>query len=283
MIDIEKAKEIANAFIDALSIEVFGPDQRLIYMDFPIKAVEEGWIFWHYPEVYMVLDAADGARISAKSPFMVCRQNGQVIVPGDDSELARFLQNECEKEPPKPEPAEKKEFLLYHILNYDVMLARITGEPAPQHLRAKVEKIYLARKGLKYSMLGKEIEFVGAPPSWGFMPLKTGDRGIVFVGKTQGSLYEDFCLGHMWIEEIEGEAYASFRVEKMWERSDLSDEFSRQARPDPKRSYASAVPFKIVENYLIELISKHIQSDAQPEQIRFHRIRAFIRWVVKHF
>jgi hypothetical protein len=144
-------------------------------------------------------------------------------------------------------------FLLNKVESYDLALVKIVGVPGPQVLRAFVEKIYTAKKGMSLNFLGKEIDFVSSPGHWGNVALNVGDRAIVFLKSITGQLYEDPWKGHLILEDIDGVTYASFQERELWLRDEVPDTIRINSRQDPLRSYATAIRFDIFEKYLTYL------------------------------
>jgi hypothetical protein len=139
----------------------------------------------------------------------------------------------------------------------DLILIRVVGSPRPQVLRAKVDKIYSARKGVSADCLGAEIEFIGAPGHWGQETLEIGEKALVFVTEIfSGKLYEYAWRGHMVVEEIDGSSYASFQSPELWANENVPPEIRSNSRQDPRRSYRTAILFDVVETYLQNLIRK---------------------------
>lgn len=143
-------------------------------------------------------------------------------------------------------------FLMNKVTENDAVLLKIISQPEPQHLRAKILKIYSSRYGLAGKRVGDEIEFVHGPSSWGNTAVKVGETAVVFVRPISGLLYEDAWRGHMVVEEIDGVPHAIFPHLK--ESADPASPASR-AIQDPKRSFARAIAFDDLENHLRSLIA----------------------------
>ena len=135
------------------------------------------------------------------------------------------------------------------------MLAEIIRSPRPQWFWARVERVYSARRGLAPGCEGKEIEFVGAPNHWGAAPLTVGDRALVFVRFISGRLYAEAWRGHMVVEEVAGAAHAVFPHRELWLSEEVPEPVRSAARQDPRRPYASVIPFVVVEGYLQSLLA----------------------------
>lgn len=145
-------------------------------------------------------------------------------------------------------------FLLDKTRNHDVIIIRILRSLGNQLLVGSVEDIYSARKGIKWSDLGSEIEFICSPGTWGDVALVVGDRAILFVSLISGKLYEDAWRGHMLIEEIEKDNYVIFPHRELWLNEDVPAEIRAGAREDPRRPYATAIRFDAMDSYLRNLL-----------------------------
>ncbi|MFP5390201.1 MAG: hypothetical protein ACLGI6_01450 [Gammaproteobacteria bacterium] len=144
--------------------------------------------------------------------------------------------------------------LLFHkTRDRDAVLVTIVATLKPPALRAKVLKIYSARRGVTSDMLGREIEFDHGPNSWGNVEMRLGETGIVFLSSWSGRLTEDPWRGHMVVEDIDGAPHAIFpHMAPVAHTNGLY----HLSRPDPKRSYARAVPLDATEKYMRELIAE---------------------------
>lgn len=145
-------------------------------------------------------------------------------------------------------------FLFDKIAKYDLVVARVIESLGSQMLRAELEHIYSASHGMGNYEIGTEFEFVRSPGHWGDVPLKIGDRAFLFVGFVSGHLYEDAWRGHMVIEKIDGEPHAIFQFKELWLSQDVPSLIRENSRQDPKRPYASAIRFDVIESYLRGLI-----------------------------
>ncbi|MFP5390200.1 MAG: hypothetical protein ACLGI6_01445 [Gammaproteobacteria bacterium] len=145
-----------------------------------------------------------------------------------------------------------KPILYNKAADRDAVVLTVIAVTQPCTLRAKILKIYSARKGVNLDMLGREIEFVHGPNTYGNVEMKPGETGIVFLAGLRDRLYEDPWRGHMLVEDIDGEPHAIFPHMTPVTRTDGLYHLSR---PDPKRSYARAVRFDLTESYLRELIA----------------------------
>ncbi|APC15421.1 hypothetical protein BLL42_06655 [Pseudomonas frederiksbergensis] len=145
-------------------------------------------------------------------------------------------------------------FLFDKVARHDLVLVNVVDAPRPQILRAKVERIYTTGKGIDSASLGSEIEFVRSGGSWGDVALAVGDKALLFVKLISGKLYEDAWHGHMVVEEIEGDLYAIFQHKELWLSEDVPSSIRECSRQDPKRPYATAIRFDIMETYLLSLI-----------------------------
>lgn len=150
-----------------------------------------------------------------------------------------------------------KRFLWDKVADYDLVMVEVLGEPAPQTFRARVRRIYSARKGVNAASLGAEIEFVGCPPHWGQVELKVGETALVFLGNSSsGRLYEHPWRGHLVVEQIDGGAYAIYLHKALWLADSVPPSLSACMRQDPKRPNASAVQLDALEAYLTGLIEQ---------------------------
>lgn len=149
-----------------------------------------------------------------------------------------------------------REFLLDRIKNYDAVFARVDERLAGQHFIINVERVYSNRQGGESVRAGVDIEMVSAPPVFGSPTLEVGDRAIIFIKPHLDVFYEHSWLGHFLIEEIDGRLYAIYKVENMWNRSDIPMEIRNASRPDPKRPHSSAIKLDALEGYLIMAISR---------------------------
>ena len=145
-------------------------------------------------------------------------------------------------------------FLSDKVATHDIVLVKVLCSPRPQVLRAKVARIYSAKKGMAANCLGSEIEFVQSPGHWGDVGLAVGDQALLFVRSISGQLYEDAWRGHMVVEEIEGNLYAIFQFKELWLNEDVPSSIRENSRQDPKRPYATAIRFDALESYLLGLI-----------------------------
>ncbi|MGO4502608.1 MULTISPECIES: hypothetical protein [unclassified Dyella] len=138
----------------------------------------------------------------------------------------------------------------------DLVMVKVVGAPKPQTFRAKVQRIYAARKGIQVTDLGAEIEFVGSPNHWGQVALALGDEALLFVRSVSGRLYEDSWHGHMVLERIDGILYAIYQKRELWLGESVPASIKSCARQDPERPYATAICFDALEDYLTSLITK---------------------------
>ncbi|AXW63844.1 hypothetical protein CJO94_18680 (plasmid) [Ralstonia solanacearum] len=147
-------------------------------------------------------------------------------------------------------------FLSDKVASCDLVMAKIVDSPRQQSFRARVTRVYAARKGVDTGVLGTEIEFVGGPPHWGQVSLAVGDTALVFLKSISGLLYEDAWRGHMLVEQIGDEVYAIFQHRELWLSTDVPLSIRNFSRQDPKRPYASAVRLDVLEAYLLALIEQ---------------------------
>jgi hypothetical protein len=145
-------------------------------------------------------------------------------------------------------------FLSGKVESRDLILLRVVGSPSPQVLRAKVERIYSARKGIDRKCLGKEIEFVRSPGNWGDVALEVGERALVFISGISDNLYEDAWRGHLIVEEVNGNLFAIYQHKELWLCEGVPEIIRACSSQDAKRPYATAIQFEALENYLIDLI-----------------------------
>lgn len=64
-----------------------------------------------------------------------------------------------------------QDFLVSKVKKHDVIVARVISSPEPQVLRAIVVEILSTQKGIDLSALGREIDFVCSPGTWGGCPI----------------------------------------------------------------------------------------------------------------
>lgn len=146
-------------------------------------------------------------------------------------------------------------FLSGKVKTHDLVKVNVIDSPASQVLRATVERIYSARRGIDPRCLGREIEFTRSPGHWGDVSLSIGERALVFVASIAGRLYEDPWHGHMVVDEIDGRQYASFPGRELWLRDDVPASLRAYSKQDPKRPYATAIRLDAMEAYLVKLIA----------------------------
>lgn len=152
----------------------------------------------------------------------------------------------------------RQAFFFDKAAQHDLVLARIIGAPRPQTLRAKLERVYSARKGVA-GKAGDEVEFVQGGGTWGGGDqLAVGERALIFLTSISGRLYEDTSQGHLLVEEIEGAPYAIFEFRELWlcQDEDMPTLIKDNASQDPKRPYATAIRFEAMETYLVGLIQQ---------------------------
>lgn len=147
-------------------------------------------------------------------------------------------------------------FLSAKVAGYDLVMIKVFSSTPPQYFRARVGRVYTARKGVDAGWLGSEIQFVGAPSNWGQVPLAVGDSALLFIKFISGQLYEDSWRGHMVVEEIDGDLYAIFQHRELWLSKDVPSSIRDCSRQDPKRPYATAIRFDAIEAYLLALIEQ---------------------------
>jgi hypothetical protein len=148
-------------------------------------------------------------------------------------------------------------FLSQMVAQNDLVMVKVMGSPRPQTFRALLKRVYTARKGIDASWLGSEIEFVGCPAHWGQVPLAVGDTALLFVKKLSNSgLYEAPWLGHMLVEEVDGDSYAIRHQRELWLSDGVPASIRDHSRQDPKRSNATAIRFDALEAHLLALIEQ---------------------------
>jgi hypothetical protein len=124
-------------------------------------------------------------------------------------------------------------FLFDSVQKCDVVRLHVVGSPGQQKLRAKLLRIYSARRGVDLSWLDTEIEFVGGPPHWGAALLEVGEDAVVFIRSINGRLYEVAWNGHMAVGPIDGEEYAIYPHRELWLSNTLPESIRTHSRPDP--------------------------------------------------
>jgi hypothetical protein len=156
-------------------------------------------------------------------------------------------------------------FLSDHVAYNDLVMVKVVDKPRPQTYRARIERIYTARRGIDPKWLGEEIEYVGGT-GWGEAPLAVGDTGQLFVRKLHnGRFYEAASHGHMVVEETDGNLYAIFQRRELWLFDDVPSSIKDHSRQDPRRPYATAVRFDALETYLLALIEQ-VDTDGPPRR-----------------
>ncbi|KAB8053541.1 hypothetical protein GCN74_25270 [Janthinobacterium sp. FT14W] len=150
-------------------------------------------------------------------------------------------------------------FLAEKVENHDLVLLHVVSSPRPQVLRATIQRIYSAKRGIDQRYIGKEIEFVRSPGNWGDVALEVGERALVFISMVSDRFYEDTWRGHMIIEEIQGDLFAIYQHRELWLCEEVPEAIRACSQQDPKRPYATAILFGILEAYLIELIENSQQ------------------------
>ncbi|WP_459204279.1 hypothetical protein ACQVRV_24280 (plasmid) [Ralstonia pseudosolanacearum] len=156
----------------------------------------------------------------------------------------------------RTEMSNVKSFLSDKVANCDLVMVEIVESPQPQSFRARVKRVYTARKGVDAGSLGSELEFVGGPAHWGQASLAVGDTALVFLKAISGRLYEEAWRGHMVVEQIDGDAYAVFQHRELWLSQAVPASLRYCSRQDPNRSYASVVRLDVLETYLLALIEQ---------------------------
>lgn len=149
----------------------------------------------------------------------------------------------------------EKGFMADKAASHDAALVRILSAPAPQHLRARLVKLYSARKGLQGHAADAEIEFVHAASSWGNTPLAPGELAVVFLDTISGRLYEAPWNGHLLVEDVGGRPHAIYKHKELWLDEAFPPAIRAHACQDPARPYASAIEFAAFETYLRGLIA----------------------------
>lgn len=140
--------------------------------------------------------------------------------------------------------------------SHDAALVRILSAPAPQQLRARLLKVYSARKGLQRYGPDAEIEFIHAGSSWGNTPMAPGELAIVFLDTISGLLYEAPWNGHLLVEDVGGRPHAIYKHKELWLDEAFPPAIRAHACQDPARPYASAIEFDTFETYLRGLIAR---------------------------
>jgi hypothetical protein len=151
----------------------------------------------------------------------------------------------------------QSDFLLDKVLRHDLVFVHVTGAPRPQVLRAKIGRIYSTGEGIVRSFLNSEVEFIRSGGAWGDVALKVGEQALLFVKSISGKLYEDPRHGHMAVEDIEGDLYAIYPRKELWLSDDVPTLIRGSSRQDPKRLYATAIRFDVMEEYLLGLVERY--------------------------
>lgn len=139
------------------------------------------------------------------------------------------------------------------------MIVRVLQESGPQRLRARIERVLSAGRAIAPDSGASEIDFVRSPGHMGDMTLDVGDRALVFMTRIGGQLYEAPWRGHMVLEDIDGRTYAIFQTRELWCSAEVPIAIRDHSRPDPKRPYASAIRWDVLEAYLGGLIERRPQ------------------------
>lgn len=147
-----------------------------------------------------------------------------------------------------------EKFLAAKAAANDAVLLHVLQVSKAQHLRAKVLAVYTARKGIKPQMRGRDIEFVHASSAWGNKPLQPGQTALVFLSEISGRLYEDSWNGHLLVDEIDGEPYASYRFPGLWLSENLPAALRQHTREDPRRPQCSAIRLQALADYVMKEI-----------------------------
>jgi hypothetical protein len=59
------------------------------------------------------------------------------------------------------------------------------------------------------------------------------------------------------VEDIEGDLYAIYPRKELWLSDDVPTLIRESSRQDPKRSYATAIRFDVMEEYLLGLVERY--------------------------
>lgn len=148
------------------------------------------------------------------------------------------------------------------VRSYDLVFVSVLESPRPCVLRAKVERIYSCRHGIKREDLGSEIEFYSGPATWGNSPLQVGERALLFIKKRSGIFNEYPWHGHMIWEKTDGEHYVSVHCPDLGLRGDLPAAVKAASHQHPTRRNYSLVKFDVLEDYLEELI-RSVERDCE--------------------
>jgi hypothetical protein len=151
----------------------------------------------------------------------------------------------------------EKDYFYEKVCRSDLVLVDVVSSPKKQLLSAKVSRVYSTGFGVVPGMLGAEVEFMTSP-GWGNPELNVGDRAIVFLRKHSGGFWQDNWWGHFLLEEIDGGRYGVFEVENLWLQENIPSEVRACTVQDPKRAWASAIRFDVLEEYLEALVNKRV-------------------------
>lgn len=118
------------------------------------------------------------------------------------------------------------------------------------NMRARVEAVYSTRHGLSDRDLGRTIQFLGQPTTWGNLALRDGERAVIFLRSHDGGLGEYPSNGHCVIEEMNGEDFVVFRLGDAY----FTDVEPADAAEQPQTGWP-AVRLSVVEARLLQLRS----------------------------
>jgi hypothetical protein len=149
-----------------------------------------------------------------------------------------------------------EEFLFEKVRDNDVILGCAIDSPAPQKFLIRVKKIYSTKRGINEGQLGNLIEIVGSPCSWGNMGIEVKETAIIFISISNAKLYQDPWRGHFVVEKIGGVDYGIYQYPELWLWNTVPAHVREATIQDPKRPYASAIRFDVLEEYIRALIEK---------------------------
>lgn len=154
-------------------------------------------------------------------------------------------------------------FMAKEVRNHDLIeVEMLQRGRAWFDLRARICKIYTARKGISMDMLGHRLEFISRPGGWGMETLQLGEQALLFVhyDESRKKFYEPVGYGHMVIKPVEGTKCALFPREGLSRKRDLPDNIRSAILPVFTSANSTPVKFEVMENYLIDLI-KQVDGD----------------------
>lgn len=94
MITLERAREIADEYIDSLNKDSY-QNIEMAVMHHAVRALEDGWLFNFNSLEYV--QTKENSLIGGTFPFIVDKENGALHLPGDKGKLSIFLKGEMNR------------------------------------------------------------------------------------------------------------------------------------------------------------------------------------------